>query len=218
MAKSLKRVNGSRKLVNKRRKSLKTCNGSRKSVKRGKGSRKSVKRGKGSRKMYGGTPLTDFLINNNRGLKEDEKAQLIELLRIKSLINMPHEQGKYKGFTPLHILCSLDILNPPMVKVLINLGANVNATIDNYEDNGLTPLDVLIDFQSNRQWNTKEFKEIMTLLLENGGSYNEGLIDKALLFIDEKKKYIEEIQTDIKKQEEYKTISDRETLNPIHDE
>ena len=197
MAKSLKTCNGSRKSLRKGRKSLRK---GRKSVKRGKGFRKSVKRGKGFRKMYGGTPLTEFLIKNNKPLNLDEIKQLSKLLMNKSLINQPHEEGENKGFTPLHILCSLKTLNPPMIKMLIKRGANVNVTIDNAEvseDNGLTPLDVLIDFQSNIQWNSTAFKEIMTVLLEYGGSYNEKLINKAGLYKDEKKEYIKNIQNNI---------------------
>lgn len=204
MAKSLKRGKGSRKLVNKRRKSFK----------RGKGSRKLVKKSKGFRKMYGGTLLTNFLImHDNQKLSPEKQEELKRYLDDNSLIDKPHEEGEYKGLTPLHVLCSQNSLNFPVVKMLIEKGANVNAiAIDEY-----TPLDVLMQSNSNYHWTSYEpFKQIMTLLLEKGGLYNEKLLNP------QKKNYIKniqnKIQTDKNNQQRTLIIRADETLNPIHDE
>lgn len=202
MAKSLKRGKGSRKLVNKRRKSLK----------RGKGSRKSVNKSKGFRKIYGGTPFTEFLIRyDNKKLTSDQQAKLNEYLNNNSLIDKPNDEG----ITPLHVLCSQESLNRHIVEMLIKKGANVNAkTIDEYK---YTPLDVLMQGKSNYHWNSYEpFKEIMTLLLEKGGLYNEKLLNpQKLNYI---KNIQNKIQTDRKNQTESLKIGKNDTANPLHQE
>ena len=196
MIKSLKRGKGSRKLVNKRRKSLK----------RGKGSRQSVKKSKGFRKMYGGTPLTDFLIKtDNKKLTPDQEKELDEYLNDNSLINAQHREGRYYGYAPLHILCSQGTLNVPVVKKLIKVGADVNAKSI---DNPYTPLDqlMLYDFGNGEKLYDTPFKKIMTLLLENGGTYDE----KKIKNYPQKQEYIEYIK---------KTIQDKiqnETVNLLH--
>ena len=184
-------------------KSLKTCNGSRKSLRKGRKSlrkgRKSVKRGKGFRKMYGGTKLTDLLIKyENKKLGKEEQEELSTYLNDKSLINATHRQAPYFGFSPLHILCSQGTLNVPVVKKLIENGADVNAT--SQYNNDLTPLDVLIDYQEIKQWrDNHEFKKIMTLLLEHNGLYHEKIIVKDVLNKNYKKLYIEGIMLNLKK-------------------
>jgi len=194
MAKSFKRGKVSRKSLRKGKKSLR----------RGKGSRKSVKRSKGFRKMYGGSPLTDFLIKT-----DNKKLTSVKYLNDSSLINEPTEEG----LTPLHVLCLQNSLKSDIVEMLIKNGADVNAeTTDEHKD---TPLDVLMLGKSNYHWISYEpFKEIMTLLLKNGGLYEIKKLEK------DKQNYILNVERKIlaekERQKESFKIGEDETANPLH--
>ena len=146
--------------------------------------------------MYGGTKLTDFLIEtNNKKLTPDQEKELDKYLNDNSLINQPNEEG----LTPLHILCSLETLNPHMIKKLIKMRARVNVeskevnaeTKEEYRD---TPLDILM-IRDYNDWKSEEFKEIMTLLLKRYGIYDKKKINERKL------KYINNIQDKIHDEE-----------------
>jgi len=176
MAKSLKRVKGSRK-------SLKRSKGAKKSLRRGKGFRKNVK------KMHGGTRLTDLLdkMYYNK-LNKDEISNLeADIIMNKETINEP--DNSEDKLTPLHIACYFKPLNSNLLKMLINNGADVNAeTAD-----GFTPLDILMIKNKNEYTKDTRIKDCLKILLKKGGKFKKAKVEEL--------SFIKNIKTEIENEE-----------------
>ncbi len=202
MAKSLKRSNGSRKSLRKGRKSLK---GGKKSLKGGKRTRKNIK------KMHGGTPLTDLLIyTENKTFTKEEVDKFNEYIN-ENLINAPDDSEE--KLTPLHILCSQKTLRTDIIRFFIDNGADINAKTTS----GNTPLDILMQNNDSYTWKSyKPFNQIMTLLLEKGGVYDDSKL------VENKRNYITSLNQKIvderNQQKESLKIGENETINPLHTE